>query len=358
MRPEFLNSIFKNISTLPGIGPKLETIFNKLSINKIVHMFWHIPYNIIKRDMHENINDLYINSIITIKVNIIEHQPSRFKRQPYKVKCNCNDISIDLVFFNAKHPFIKSSLPIGEKRFISGKLEHFRSSYQIVHPTHIIKTDNINELKSIEPIYGLTAGLSQKIYIKTIEQSLKFIPILDEWIDKDTIKKHSFNNWKDSILSIHNPSSKEDLLYSNKNRRRLAYDELLAHQLTIAIIRNFNQKQKGLKFTKKNDLINKCINNLPFSLTNSQKKAWESIHKDLISTNQMIRLLQGDVGCGKTIVAVLGMVLAVNSNYQTVLMAPTSILAQQHYENISKLLMKLNINIILLTGKDKGKSRQ
>ena len=167
MRPELLNSIFKNISTLSGIGPKLETIFNKLSINKIVHLFWHIPYNIIKRDMHENINDLYINSIITIKVNIIEHQPSRFKRQPYKVKCNCNDISIDLVFFNAKHPFIKSSLPIGEKRFISGKLEHFRSSYQIVHPTHIIKTDNINEIKSIEPIYGLTAGLSQKIYIKT-----------------------------------------------------------------------------------------------------------------------------------------------------------------------------------------------
>ena len=358
MRPENLNFLFKTITTLPGIGPKLEVLFNKLTGKKIVHLLWHLPYNIIERKMHENIHEADIDSIVTIKVKIVDHQPSRFKRQPYTVKCFCGNVNLNIVFFFARHPYIKSKLPIGEERFISGKLEYFRNSFQITHPTHIIKTDKINELRSIEPIYGLTAGLTQRVYLKNIEKTLQHLPDLEEWIDKDTLKKFSFKNWKESLLSIHNPTTKDELLYSNRNRRRLAYDELLAQQLSIAVFRNFNQKQKGIQFIDKTNLIDRCLQNLPFSLTQSQNKAWKSIYEDLISPHQMVRLLQGDVGCGKTIVAVLGMVLAVNSKHQSVLMAPTSILAQQHFENISILLSKIDINIILLTGKDKGKSRQ
>ena len=357
MRPEILNYLNKPISALPGIGPKIETLFNKLTGNKLVNLLWHLPYNIIEREMHKNIHEANINSIVTIKVKITKHQASIFKKQPYKVKCICGDTPVDIVYFFARHPYIKSNLPIGEERFISGKLEYFRNSFQITHPSHIIKIENISDLRSIEPIYGLTSSLTHKIYIKTIENTLKNLPNLDEWIDNKTINKFSFNNWKKSLISIHNPRKKEDLLYSNINRRRLVFDELLAHQLSIAVIRNFNQKQKGIQFQKKDDYINKFIKNLPFSLTNSQSNAWKTIFEDLTSPNQMIRLLQGDVGCGKTVVALLGMLLAVNSNHQSALMAPTSILAQQHFENISKFLTNMAINIIILTGKDKGKSR-
>ena len=357
MRPEILNYLNKSISALPGIGPKIETLFNKLTGNKLVNLLWHLPYNIIEREMHKNIHEANINSIVTIKVKITKHQASIFKKQPYKVKCICGDTPVDIVYFFARHPYIKSNLPIGEERFISGKLEYFRNSFQITHPSHIIKIENISDLRSVEPIYGLTSGLTHKIYIKTIENTLKNLPNLDEWIDNKTINKFSFNNWKKSLISIHNPRKKEDLLYSNINRRRLVFDELLAHQLSIAVIRNFNQKQKGIQFQKKDDYINKFIKNLPFSLTDSQSNAWKTIFEDLTSPNQMIRLLQGDVGCGKTVVALLGMLLAVNSNHQSALMAPTSILAQQHFENISKFLTNMAINIIILTGKDKGKSR-
>ena len=357
MRPENLNYLFKNISSLSGIGPKLEILFDRLVGNKIVNLLWHLPYNIIKREMHENIYDANINSIITIKIKILEHQASRFKKQPYVVNCICGETPLKIIFFFAKHPYIKSILPINEERFISGKLEYYRNSYQMTHPTHVIKTDNINELKLIEPIYGLTAGITQKMFLKHISEVLKNLPDLNEWIDKDTLKKFSFNKWKESMLFVHNPEKEKDLIFSNINRRRLAYDELLANQLSIALIRNFNQKQKGLKFIKESNLIKNLIKNLPFSLTKSQINAWEIIKNDLSSSHQMVRLLQGDVGCGKTIVALLGMILSVESNHQSVLMAPTSILANQHFENISNLLKSLDIKIISLTVKDKGRSR-
>jgi len=357
MRPDVLNYLFKNISSIPGIGTKSESLFNKLTGNKISHLLWHLPYNIIKREMHDKIDSTLINSIITIKVKIIKHQISRFKRQPYKVNCLCSNIPIDIVFFFARHPYVKTNLPIDEERLISGKLEYFRNKYQITHPTHILDVNNADVLNNVEPIYGLTSGITQKLFLKTIEKVLINLPDLDEWIDEDTIKKYSFNNWKKSVLSVHKPLSKNDLLFSNINRRRLAYDELLAHQLSIGLAKNYNQKKKGIKFVNNKNLTEKFINNLPFSLTESQNKAWGIIYDDLISSNQMVRLLQGDVGCGKTVIAVLGMLQAVESNYQSVLMAPTSILAQQHFENITKLLLNFNINIVILTGKDKGKSR-
>ena len=188
MRPEILNYLNKPISALPGIGPKIETLFNKLTGNKLVNLLWHLPYNIIEREMHKNIHEANINSIVTIKVKITKHQASIFKKQPYKVKCICGDVPVDIVYFFARHPYIKSNLPIGEERFISGKLEYFRNSFQITHPSHIIKIENISDMRSIEPIYGLTAGLSQKIYLKNIQKTLPLIPELEEWIENKTIK--------------------------------------------------------------------------------------------------------------------------------------------------------------------------
>ncbi len=354
MRSNKINPLFASISTLPGIGIKLEALFNKLIGSKLINLLWHLPYNVIKRNMHDNIHDAQINSLVTIKIKVIKHLPSRFKKQPYKVCCMCNDTPIDIIFFNARHPVIKSILPIEKEKFISGKLDYFRNNFQITHPSHIIDIDKINELKEIEPIYGLTSGLSHKIYLKSIQKTLNLIPNLDEWIDTKYISKYSFVSWKQSLLSIHNPNSNNDIISSNINRRRLAFDELLSHQLAIEIIRNFNQKQKGLEFIQNIDHIKKYIQNLPFKLTKSQLIAWDEILNDLNSTHQMIRLLQGDVGSGKTILAVLSILHCINSGYQAAIMVPTSILAIQHYNNIKILFKNTNINICILTSKDKG----
>jgi len=357
MRSDKINPLFSPISSLSGIGPKLENLFNRLSGTKLIHLLWHIPYNIIKRKKHENIHEAQINSLITFKVKILKHTPSRFKKQPYKVHCVCGNTPVDIVFFFARHPVIKETLPIGTEKFISGKLEYFRNTFQVTHPSHIIEVDKINEIKEIEPIYGLTAGLSQKIFSKTIEKTLNLVPELDDWIEEKIIKKYLFLSWKKSLLFIHNPLSIDDVNRTNIYRRRLAFDELLAHQLAIAIIRNYNQKQKGLIFHTSTSFIENFIQSLPYKLTNSQSLVWKEIFEDLKSSHQMVRLLQGDVGSGKTIIALLAILQGIESNFQTAMMVPTSILAQQHFHNIQNLFKNLNINTIILTSNDKGKIR-
>ena len=357
MRPSYLNNLLSPINLVTGIGPKIEKLFNRIDINLKVHFLWHLPYNIIKRQKHENIHDAQINTLVTLKIKVLKHVPSRFKKQPYRVHCLCNETPIDIVFFYARHPVVKKNLPEEEIRFVSGKLEYFRNTYQITHPSHIIETTGINEIKNIEPIYSLTAGLSQKIISKYIEQIIKNIPDLNEWIDEIYLIKYRFLNWKNSIVRIHNPDKIEDINNQNIYRRRLAFDELLAHQLAIAIIRNYNQKKKGIVISSNNKLYEKFLKNLKFKLTTSQKKVVEEITIDLESENQMIRLLQGDVGSGKTVVALIAMLKTVESGYQSVIMVPTSILANQHFENFCDLLSDLNLNVEILTSKDKGKDR-
>ena len=357
MRPSYLNNLLSPINLVTGIGPKIEKLFNRIDINLKVHFLWHLPYNIIKRQKHENIHEAQINTLVTLKIKVLKHVPSRFKKQPYRVHCLCNETPIDIVFFYARHPVVKKNLPEEEIRFVSGKLEYFRNTYQITHPSHIIETKGINKIKNTEPIYSLTAGLSQKIISKYIEQIIKNIPDLNEWIDEIYLTKYRFSNWKNSIVRIHNPDKIEDINNQNIYRRRLAFDELLAHQLAIAIIRNYNQKKKGIVISSNNKLYEKLLKNLKFKLTTSQKKVVEEITIDLESENQMIRLLQGDVGSGKTVVALIAMLKTVESGYQSVLMVPTSILANQHFENFCDLLSDLNLNVEILTSRDKGNDR-
>ena len=156
MRPEKINSIYSPISNLTGIGPKIENLFNRMGIYRSLHLLWHIPYNVIKRQKHNNIYEAQINSLVTLKIKILEHKPSKFKRQPYKINCICNDTPIDIVYFYARHPVIRSTLPIGKERYISGKLEFFRNTYQITHPSHIVEVENLGRVKNLEPIYSLT----------------------------------------------------------------------------------------------------------------------------------------------------------------------------------------------------------
>ncbi len=304
MKPAHLDLLLSPINKLKGVGPKIENIINKLGISLNIHFLWHFPYKIIEKKYYDNIHDAPINTLVTLKVEVLKHNPSRFRRQPYKVSCVANETPIDIVYFNARHPVIRSILPVKSFRMISGKLEFFRNKFQITHPSTVEDVTKIQLLREREPIYSLTAGLNLKYFTK------------------------------------------------------MAFDELYAHQLAIGIIRLIDSKKKSVAFKNNNNLKNNLIKNLPFQLTKSQTQVLEEIKTDLESNTQMIRLLQGDVGSGKTIVALASMLTVIESGFQCAFMAPTSILAYQHYENISILLENLSIKITLLTGKDKGKIRK
>ena len=356
MRPQNLNYILSSIAILKGVGPKLEKIINKLGIIKNVHFIWNIPNNVIERKYYKNIHDAEINSLVTLNLNIIKHEPSRFRRQPYRIKCICGETNIDLVFFNARHPMMRQMLPVNANKLISGKLEFFRNNFQITHPTHITDLHDNKLIKNKEPVYNLTQGLNQRIMNKLTDQVLNNLPHLNEWIDEKILIKYNFKPWKETVLNLHNPENNE-IKEKDKYRRRLAFDELLSHQLAIGIMRNFNQKKKGISIKNKNIKLEKFIKNIPFKLTNSQNDVIKEILSDLESSNQMIRLLQGDVGSGKTIVALISMLKVVENKFQSALMVPTTILAYQHFENITNLLKKTDVKVLILTGKDKGKER-
>jgi len=357
MRPAHLDLLLSPINKLKGVGPKLENIINKLGIKLNVHFLWHFPYRIIEKKYYENIHDAPINQLVTLKIEVIKHYPSKFRRQPYRVSCLANKTPIDIVYFNARHPVIRSVLPVKNIKMISGKLEFFKNKFQITHPSSIENISDIQLLREKEPVYSLTAGLNMKSFIKLSNQVLQSVPDLDEWINKTLIEKYKFTSWKDAVEKLHNPDI--DDTYSEKNfyRRRLAFDELFAHQLAICIVRTIDNRKKSISFKSDDNFKNKLIKNLEFKLTNSQLTVLNEIQSDLFSNKQMIRLLQGDVGSGKTIVALISMLTVIESGYQVTLMAPTSILAYQHYENISKLINKLPIEIDILTGKDKGRKR-
>ena len=357
MRPAHLDLLLSPINKLKGVGPKIENIINKLGINLNIHFLWHFPYKIIEKKYYENIHDAPLNQFVTLKIEVIKHYPSKFRRQPYRVSCLANETAIDIVYFNARHPVIRSILPPKSFKMISGKLEFFKNKFQITHPSNIENVTDIQLLREKEPVYSLTAGLNMKTFIKLSNQVLDSIPNLKEWIEERILLKYNFISWKEAIEKLHNPEIEDT--YSEKNifRRRLAFDELLAHQLAICIIRTIDNKKISVVFKNNNKLKNDLIKNLEFKLTNSQINVVDEIQKDLVSNKQMIRLLQGDVGSGKTIVALISMLTVIESGYQVTLMAPTSILAYQHYENISKLILNLPIEIDILTGKDKGKKR-
>ena len=357
MRPAHLDLLLSPINKLKGVGPKLENIINKLGINLNVHFLWHFPYRIIEKKYYENIHDAPINQLVTIKIEVIKHYPSKFRRQPYRVSCLANEIPIDIVYFNARHPVVRSVLPLKSFKMISGKLEFFKNKFQITHPASVENISHIQLLREKEPVYSLTAGLNMKSFIKLSNQVLQLLPNPREWIDNRLLKKYNFVSWKEAIEKLHNPEIEDTYNEKNFFRRRLAFDELYAHQLAICIIRTIDNKKKSTSFKNKNKLKKILINSLEFKLTNSQSIVLNEIQNDLESNKQMIRLLQGDVGSGKTIVALISMLTVIESGYQATLMAPTSILAYQHFENISKLLQNLPIQIDILTGKDKGKSR-
>ncbi len=344
--------LLSNIQNIKGIGKKTSQLFKRKNINTIFDLLWHLPTSKIENSKVTNIGDIQIGKLQTIKLTPLKYNFPRIRRLPNRVVCQSNDIKIDCVFFNSYEGYIKKILPLNTEIIISGKINFFRNKYQITNPTQV-KESNENILET-QNKYSLTEGLKINKYNKIINEVLKELPDLDEWLNDDIKKKFNNIKWKDAILKIHSLDTKEIL--KSKYYKRLVFDELFAHFLLSSKIRTKIKKiKKSQKIFK--DCKEKLIKDLNFKLTNDQEAAIKIINEDLKSKNRMFRLLQGDVGSGKTIVSMIAAVNCINAGYQTSFMVPTEILAKQHFSFAKKYLPK-NIKIEMLTGKSKYADRK
>ncbi len=347
--------LFKKVSFLDGVGPKLTKYLKNKKIEKINDLLWHFPYSSTDRSDLVELNKLEPGKIQTIKVKIIKYNFPRIRNLPFRVICEDDFGKIDIVFFNSRENYIRAVLPINKWVLISGKINVYNNKYQITNPEYITSLDKLDYIKKKIPKYSLTDGLNEKTFRKIIENVINNLPDLDEWYGPEIIKKFGFSSWKKSIQMVHSAKN-------NKNNstylKRLALDEIISNLLVLS-----KNRKKFKKILKKNKLFkeiisNQILNNLSFKLTNNQKTVINEINFDLNSDKKMFRILQGDVGSGKTIVALISIANVLESNYQAALMAPTSVLAKQHYELAKKIFKDTNIKINLLTGKTNYKERK
>ncbi len=344
--------LLSNIQNIKGIGKKTSQLFKRKNINTIFDLLWHLPISKIENSKVTNVGDIQIGKLQTIKLTPLKYYFPRIRKLPNRVVCQSKDIKIDCVFFNSYEGYIKKILPLNTEIIISGKINFFRNKYQITNPTQV-KESNENILET-QNKYSLTDGLTINKYNIIINEVLKELPDLDEWLNDDIKKKFNNIKWKDAILKIHSLDTKE-ILKSNYYKR-LVFDELFAHFLLSSKIRTKIKKiKKSQKIFK--DCKEKLIQELNFKLTNDQEAAIKIINEDLKSKSRMFRLLQGDVGSGKTIVSMIAAVNCINAGYQTSFMVPTEILAKQHFSFAKKYLPK-KIKIEMLTGKSKYVDRK
>ena len=357
MRPAILYPLFASIETLSGVGKNYMRLLSSLCGDKVVDLLWHFPSSLIDRRCHRKLCDAEDGKIWTGKVRVVEHCPPKNKKQPYRIAVEDETEQLILVFFKIYTQSILQNFPVGAEKIISGKIERHYNMLQMSHPDFVVDASAPEKLPQIEPVYPLTAGITNKMLLKLIPQVLFRVPDFPEWLDEKLVAKEKWPSFKNAILSVHHPQSIADLEPNCPARRRLAYDELLANQLSLAIVRSKMKHTKGRSIAGNGVLRKKLLESLNFELTNAQKRVIAEISADMASAYKMSRLLQGDVGSGKTIVALLTMLNAVECGFQAAIMAPTEILAQQHYENIKQMCDSIGVTAELLTGSIKGKKR-
>ncbi|WP_105373790.1 ATP-dependent DNA helicase RecG [Neorhizobium huautlense] len=365
MRPAILDPLFSPVASLAGVGPKLADLIARVTGRedaddcRVVDLLFHAPHSLIDRRNRPGIALAPQGAIVTIEGRVDRHQPPpRGKPNlPYRVFLHDDTGELALTFFRAKGNWLEKSLPIDETVMVSGKVEWFNGRPSMVHPDFIVKSSEAENLPLVEPVYPLTAGLSPKILRKAIDGAVARLPILPEWADANLTLRQGFPSVTDSFQRLHDPRDETDVDAQSPARRRLAYDEFLAGQVSLALVRQRIRKVPGQPIRVRGDLAAEIIAHLPFSLTPSQKKAVDDILKDMAGEDRMLRLLQGDVGAGKTLVALLAMAAAVEAGGQAVLMAPTEILARQHFSTISRLAGAAGVTVEVLTGRTKGRER-
>ena len=344
--------LLSDINKINGVGIKTAKLFKKKNINTVFDLLWSLPRDFIDRGDLRKINELQVGKIQTISIKVLKYNFPRIRNLPNRVICEDDTGKLECIFFNSYEGYIRKILPLNSNIIISGKIGFYKNRYQITNPTHI--SDNINSIKKIDTKYSLTEGLNEKKYNKIINEVLGNIPQLNEWLSEDICNKFNNITWKDAIIQLHDPRNvnKKGDFYD-----RLVFDEIFSNFLINSNIRNTIKKTKKNKKKFNPDTFNEIKNKIDFELTTDQNKAIKEINDDLKSEQKMFRLLQGDVGSGKTIVALSSILNVIESKFQTALMAPTEILAQQHYRLTKKIFPK-NIRVEILTSKTEYKIRK
>ena len=345
--------LLSDLSSLKGVGTKTKNLLKKKNINNLFDLLWKLPKSYTDRSLSSKIKDLKIGEIQTVTIIPQKYNFPRIRKLPNRVLCSDETGEIDCIFFNSYEGYIKKILPLGKEITVSGKIGHFRNKYQITNPKYVSEDSSL--IKQTHNKYSLTEGISEKIYNKILNQIINNLPVFNEWHSKSILSKFKNISWNSSIKELHKPENIGN--YKSNFYQRLAFDEIFSTFLVNSEIRKkikrIKKKNKIINVNKQNSLIDK----LDFSLTDDQQKSLNEINKDLSSPNKMFRLLQGDVGSGKTIVSLLAAINTINSGFQVAFMAPTEILARQHFMLAKKLFPK-NINIALISGKSEYKVKK
>ena len=359
-RPEILFPVFATATSIKGVGPRIGALIERAAGPHIVDLIWHLPTGLLDRRYAPLLRDAEPGRIATLTVRVEAHRPppAANRRVPYRINCSDETGDIVLVFFHARGDYLEKNLPVGEQRVVSGIVEIFDGTLQMTHPDIIAPLSERAAVMQVHPTYPLTEGLSQNVLRRAISEAVGRAPDLPEWLDPALAAQRGWPRWRDAVAKVHTPADHADLDPHDGARQRLAYDELLASQLAIGLVRAKTRKRPGQPTAGDGSLRAKAVAALPFELTASQIRATADIIADMASDTRMLRLLQGDVGSGKTVVALMAMLNAIEVGRQAALMAPTEILAQQHFATIAPLAEAIGVTAVLLTGRGKGKARQ
>ena len=347
--------IFNDVNNLKGVGPQLSKYLKKKKIEKVKDIILNLPYSETDRSKIYKLNELEIGKIQTLKLIVKKLSFPRIRNLPNKIQCEDETGKIDIVYFNSREGYLRKLFPINKWVIVSGKINHFNKKYQITNPDYVTTLDNQEYVVKNIPKYNLTKGINEKKYRTISDQVIKNIPDIVDWLDDSFIKKNNLLNWNQCIKKLHGSKESKDNL--SKSFRRLVFDELCANFFTLSENRKRIKKEKiEKKFSQKNS--ENIIKKLPFKLTRSQKNVLDEINFDLASKKRMFRIVQGDVGSGKTIVSLLAISNIIESGYQCALMGPTGILAKQHYELAKNIYKDTNFKIDFLTGNTEIKNKK
>ena len=364
MRPALLNPLFAPVTSLPGVGPKQDKLLRYLlgrdETPRLVDLLMHLPSQVIDRRARPKIREASPGTMVTLEVTVDRHRPPppRNRRAPYLVHASDDTGDVVLTYFRAQPGYVEKLLPVGAKRFVSGTLQMYDGIPQIVHPDRVVDEKAFAALSGIDPVYPLTEGLALGSLRRAVAQALSKLPQLPEWISPEVIRRCHFPPIAEALSRVHQPVELTDILPDGPFWSRLAFDELLAGQLALALVRAQLRRPAGNRHAGDGHLRKKVIDALPYALTSSQRAAAAAIADDLKQPVRMLRLLQGDVGSGKTVVALLAAAAVVEAGKQAALMAPTEILARQHIKTIAPLAERAGLRVAILTGREKGKERR
>jgi len=365
MRPPVLNPLFAPLSALPGIGPRLEKLFGRLlgregEPPRVIDLLFHLPTGFVDRRNQPKLRDVKPDTVVTVAVTVDRHRPPppNRPRAPYLIYASDETNDLIITYFNARQDYLQKLFPVGQQRYVSGTAAFYDGHLQMVHPDRVVDAAGFTRLPLIDPVYPLTEGLHPNQLRRAIELALERVPKkLPEWQDAAWIARNGFASFADALRSVHRPPTPDDLNPESPAWSRLAYDELLAGQLALALLRAHMRTRAGRGSAAEGVLRARIVAALPYSLTPSQQRAVADIVADLAQPQRMLRLLHGDVGSGKTVVALLAAAHVIEAGRQAALMAPTEILARQHFSTIASLAAAAGLRIAILTGRERGRDR-